>query len=174
MTTGQSITPISGHRGNVLMRKLLCCMILLVIACSGHSTSTTHCRSPDEARYVEAHYEIMQRYGNESGNVALHLAPALEDIGLLNDYAWRVEMVFILAEVASIAGELRSLYPPNSMRSIYHDHLLLAQEIESFARMFASWIDTAHTETLKVASESQGRIIIMADEINDSIDRFCR
>ena len=148
-------------------------VMLFVFACSD-DTSATNCRSHDEARYFAARDEIMARHADASGRFASHLEVVRKDLSLLHDAEWRAGALFILADKSSTADGLRALNPPGSLRSIHHDDLKLALEIDAATLMFVSWMDTGHLETLDEAILAAKRTGDLINETYDNIDRFCR
>ena len=150
-------------------------LILVVTTCAGGGGAVASpCPTDSEARYFQTLDEIMIRVGDSVNKFNSFIVELSQDLSVVHDNAWRFEVVTALAEYSLLADEIRAINPPELVRQIHHDHLVMAHEMEGFAVMFVSWLDTYHLDTLREASESQERVANLITKTTDRIEGFCR
>ena len=150
-------------------------LAVLMVACSSdRGAAVSQCWNDDEARYFETLRQVKLRFFESSQDMELLVAAFIEDPTLFSNDAWRIDATFALAGYSSMAAEIRALNPPRSVRSIHHGQLVMAQELEGFSVMYASWMDTLHTDTLKEALKYLERANDIIEETDDDIERFCQ
>ncbi|MCC6425136.1 MAG: hypothetical protein IT447_16805 [Phycisphaerales bacterium] len=107
----------------------------------------------EEAAYRDAIVEIASIYGSTITQMGELLTEVGNDVGLLLNDDWKLDMTIVLATLLFAGDEVRSLEPPELFEPLHEHWLNVAGHYDLVVEYLADGIDTFDVEKINQANE---------------------
>ena len=135
---------------------------------------TVECPTPSErayfARFAEVIYPAATAYG-EFGRLNLE---AGDNVLLLLDDAWRLEVVVQLALIQIAADGITELTAPPSLASIHRHNLQMASAMQDGNDLYAKGIDNLDADLIAAASLRMNDVNTLLEEATAKMQAHCQ
>ena len=137
-------------------------------------TVTIECPTPSERAYFARLVEIIDLAPTAYGEFGRLNLEASDNVLLLFDDTWKLEVVVQLALIQSVADGITELTAPPSLASIHRHNLQIASAMQDGNDLYAKGIDNLDGDLLTAASLRVNDVNTLLEEATAKMQAHCR
>ena len=132
------------------------------------------CPTPEETLYFEVVQEHLLASGESMGSIGRLSTNAGNDLSLLFNENWKLEVAIALALLITTADAIEAMAPPDSARSIHQDLIQVADHQRKAAVLFAQGVDTFDMNLIIESGSHLDAISVPVASGVQKIESFCQ
>ena len=137
-------------------------------------TVTVECPTPSERAYFTRLVEVIYPAATVYSEFGRLNVEASNNILLLFDDTWKLEVVVQLALIQSVADGIRELTAPPSLASIHRHNLQIASAMQDGNDLYAKGIDNIDADLIAAATLRMDDVNTLLEEATAKMQAYCQ
>ena len=137
-------------------------------------TVTVECPTPSERAYFTRLVEVMDPAATAYGEFGRLNLEAGDNVLLLLDDAWKLEVIVQLALIQSVADGITELTAPPSLASIHRHNLQMASAMQDGNDLYAKGIDNIDGDLIAAATLRMDDVNTLLEEVVVKMQAHCQ